>query len=76
MSMSKIDARSAEQASPVRGNATAPHILLRVAAIAAVTWGLAACRNLDLGDNPRPDVPKTDKSFTMPPAHLQNGGSE
>jgi hypothetical protein len=54
----------------------APLTLLRVAAILAAMGGLAACRNLDLGDNPGRDVPKTDKSFTVPPAHLQNGGTE
>jgi hypothetical protein len=51
-------------------------MFLRVAAILVAISGLAACRNLDFGDNPLRDVPKTDKSFTAPPAHLQNGGTE
>jgi hypothetical protein len=66
MNMSKVETR----------NATLPFILVRVAAILATVGGVAACRNLDLGDNPGREVPKTDKSFTVPPAHLQNGGTE
>ncbi len=63
MNMSQLQSRSAT-------------VLLRVLAIVMAMGGLAACRDIDFRDNPGRDVPKTDKSFTMPPAHLQNGGSE
>lgn len=37
---------------------------------------IAACRAIDFGDRPGPDVRKQDGPLTAPPAHLQQGGSE
>jgi hypothetical protein len=46
-----------------------------MAALGATLW-MTGCRNLDFGDNPMKEVPKTDPQLTAFPSHLTNGATE
>ena len=50
--------------------------IVRFGFAAAAIVLVAGCRNLDFGDNPGKDVPKTDPVLTAYPTHLRDGASQ
>ncbi len=48
--------------------------LLRLALAATLLAGLAACTDIDFGDQHTDHLPKPDPALVKPPAHLKNGG--